>query len=50
MDRESFREQICQANDIASAVEQHIAQVFTGLMTRQLGEEQFTVESVGGKE
>jgi len=38
------------AIDVSTEVGEHIAQVFTGLMTRQLGEDQFSVERVGGKE
>lgn len=38
------------AIDVSTKVGEHIAQVFTGLMTRQLGEDQFTVERVGNKE
>lgn len=36
------------AIDVSSPVGEHIAEVFTGLMTRQLGEEGFTVERVHG--
>ena len=32
------------AIDISSEVGEHIARIFTGLMIRQLGEDQFTVE------
>jgi len=38
------------AIDVSTDVGEHIAQVFTGLMTRQLGEDQFTVERVRDKE
>ncbi|MFQ5870169.1 MAG: hypothetical protein ACE5JC_09730 [Candidatus Zixiibacteriota bacterium] len=44
------KEKLEVAIDVSSEVGEHIAQVFTGLMTRQLGEEQFSVERVGGKE
>jgi hypothetical protein len=36
--------------DVSSAVGEHIAQVFTGLMIRQLGEESFTIERLTAKE
>ena len=36
--------------DVSSAVGEHIAQVFTGLMIRQLGEESFTIERLLTKE
>ena len=36
--------------DVSTEVGEHIAQVFTGLMTRQLGEEKFTVDRVRDKE
>jgi len=32
--------------DVSTDVGEHIAQVFTGLLTRQLGEERFTVNRV----
>lgn len=32
--------------DVSSEVGEHIAQVFTGLMDRELGEENFTVERI----
>jgi hypothetical protein len=32
--------------DVSSDVGEHIAQVFTGLMIRKLGEENFTVERI----
>lgn len=35
--------------DVSSDVGEHIAQVFTGLMSRQVGEENFTVERVSKK-
>jgi len=38
------------AIDISTDVGEHIAQVFTGLMIRQLGEDKFTVDRVKGKE
>lgn len=34
--------------DVSTEVGEHIAQVFTGLMIRQLGEDRFTVERVRG--
>lgn len=37
------------AIDVSTEVGEHIAQVFTGLMTRQLGEDRFTVDRVRGK-
>lgn len=36
--------------DVSSAVGEHIAQVFTGLMIRQLGEESFTIERLLSKD
>ena len=36
--------------NVDSDVGEHIAQVFTGLMTRKIGEENFTVEWVKDKE
>ncbi len=36
--------------DVSTEVGEHIAQVFTGLMIRQLGEDKFTVDRVRGKE
>lgn len=38
------------AIDVSTEVGEHIAQVFTGLMIRQLGEDKFTVDRVRGKE
>ena len=38
------------AIDVSTDVGEHIAQVFTGLMIRQLGEDKFTVDRVNGKE
>jgi hypothetical protein len=35
--------------DVSTNVGEHIAQVFTGLMIRQLGEQRFTVQRVEGK-
>lgn len=32
--------------DVANEVGEHIAQVFTGLMTRKFGEDKFTVERI----
>ena len=32
--------------DVSSDVGEHIAQVFTGLVTREMGEESFTVERI----
>lgn len=37
------------AIDISTEVGEHIAQVFTGLMIRQLGEDRFTVERIDRK-
>ncbi len=37
------------ALDVSSDVGEHIAQVFTGLMSRELGEENFTVERINSK-
>jgi len=37
------------AIDVSTEVGEHIAQVFTGLMIRQLGEDKFTVDRVTGK-
>lgn len=34
--------------DVSTEVGEHIAEVFTGLMIRQLGEEEFAVERVEG--
>ena len=36
--------------DVSTEVGEHIAQVFTGLMVRQLGEDKFTVDRVRDKE
>jgi len=36
--------------DVSTEVGEHIAQVFTGLMIRQLGEEKFTVDRVDSNE
>ncbi len=36
--------------DVANEVGEHIAQVFTGLMTRKFGEDKFTVERIRDKE
>ena len=36
--------------DVSTEVGEHIAEVFTGLMIRQLGEEKFTVDRVSDKE
>ena len=36
--------------DVSTEVGEHIAQVFTGLMIRQLGEDKFTVERVESRE
>jgi len=38
------------AIDVSTEVGEHIAQVFTGLMIRQLGEDKFTVERVESRE
>jgi hypothetical protein len=38
------------AIDVCTEVGEHIAQVFTGLMIRQPGEDKFTVDKVTGKE
>ena len=38
------------AIDVSTEVGEHIAQVFTGLMIRKLGEDKFTVDRVRGKE
>lgn len=38
------------AIDVSTEVGEHIAQVFTGLMIRQLGEDAFTVDRVRSKE
>ncbi|MFH1374779.1 MAG: hypothetical protein ABII79_13400 [bacterium] len=35
--------------DVSTEVGEHIAQVFTGLMIRQLGEDQFIVDRIDGK-
>jgi len=35
--------------DVSSDVGEHIAQVFTGLISRQVGEENFTVERIRNK-
>jgi hypothetical protein len=35
--------------DVGTEVGEHIAQVFTGLMTRQIGEDKFIVDRVAGK-
>jgi len=35
--------------DVSSEVGEHIAQVFTGLMTRQYGEDKFTVKRIKGE-
>ncbi|MFH0926825.1 MAG: hypothetical protein V1872_14540 [bacterium] len=37
------------AIDVSTEVGEHIAQLFTGLMIRQLGEDKFTVDRVAGK-
>ena len=37
------------AIDVSTEVGEHIAQVFTGLMIRQLGEDRFTVERIDRK-
>uniref|UniRef100_A0A7V3ZWT5 Uncharacterized protein n=1 Tax=candidate division WOR-3 bacterium TaxID=2052148 RepID=A0A7V3ZWT5_UNCW3 len=37
------------AIDVSTEVGEHIAQIFTGLMIRQLGEDKFTVDKVTGK-
>ncbi|HUU29588.1 MAG TPA: hypothetical protein VM123_17435 [archaeon] len=44
------REKPQVAVDVSTDVGEHIAQVFTGLMIRQLGEDKFTVDRVRGKE
>lgn len=44
------REKPQVAIDVSTEVGEHIAQVFTGLMIRQLGEDNFTVDRVRGKE
>jgi hypothetical protein len=36
--------------DVSTEVGEHIAQVFTGLMIRQLGEDKFTVDRIRSKE
>ncbi len=36
--------------DVSTEVGEHIAQIFTGLMIRQLGEDRFTVDRVRRKE
>ena len=36
--------------DVSNEVGEHIAQVFTGLMTRKFGEDKFTVEKIKDKE
>jgi hypothetical protein len=38
------------AIDVSTEVGEHIAQVFTGLIVRQLGEDKFTVDRVRDKE
>lgn len=38
------------AIDVSTEVGEHIAQVFTGLMIRQLGEDEFTVDRIRSKE
>jgi hypothetical protein len=38
------------AIDVSTEVGEHIAQVFTGLMIRQIGEDKFTVDRVGCQE
>ena len=38
------------AIDVSTEVGEHIAQVFTGLMIRQIGEDRFTVDRLTGKE
>jgi hypothetical protein len=43
------REKPQVAIDVSTEVGEHIAQVFTGLMIRQLGEDKFTVDRVTGK-
>ena len=42
----SSMEEIRVAIDVSTDVGEHIAQVFTGLMLRQLDEDEFTVERV----
>jgi hypothetical protein len=37
------------AIDVSTKIGEHIAQVFTGLMTRQLGETNFTVDRIVGR-
>ena len=44
------REKPQVAIDVSTEVGEHIAQVFTGLMIRQIGEDKFTVDRVRGKE
>ena len=36
------------AIDVSNEVGEHVAQLFTGLITRQFGEEAFSVERIGG--
>ena len=38
------------AINVDSDVGEHVAQVFTGLMTRKIGEENFTVEWIKDKD
>lgn len=38
------------AIDVSTEVGEHIAEVFTGLMIRQIGEDKFTVDRVRGKD
>jgi len=38
------------AIDVSTDVGEHIAQVFTGMMIRQLGEDKFTVDRINGRE
>jgi hypothetical protein len=45
----NFHNQI-YTTDVCTEVGEHIAQVFTGLMIRQPGEDKFTVDKVTGKE
>lgn len=44
------REKSQVAIDVSSDVGEHIAQVFTGLMIRQIGEDRFTVDRVNKKD
>ena len=36
--------------DVSNEIGEHITQVFTGLVTRRIGEDKFTVERAGDKE